>query len=112
MTGLNEDGAESRPRMVSVRVVEISELVTAAAVLDEPGALIVDATGFVLLPLPLLARLARLRRAACAAGGELVLVASASVEQLLERTGLLSAVPCYQTLPDALASLHENAASS
>jgi hypothetical protein len=73
--------------------------------LDAPVAVVVDATGNGDLSLTLLARLARLRRFHRVVGGELVLAACEPVAELLRRTGLLVAIPCFASIPDAVTSL-------
>jgi hypothetical protein len=90
----------------SVRVVDLSELPSAVTAADDhPSTLVVDATRPTDLPVTVLARLVRIRRAVRAGGGDLVLVARAPVAHLLLRTGLLFSLPCFETVPDAIGAV-------
>lgn len=89
-----------------VRVVDLAELLAAVTVVDDHrSTLVVDATRPTELPVTVLARLVRMRRAVRAAGGDLVLVAGPSVAHLLLRTGLLFSLPCFETVDDALGAV-------
>lgn len=90
----------------SVRVVDLAEVPAAVALSEgQPSTLVVDATRSAELPVTMLARLVRIRRAVRASGGELVLVAGAPVAHLLLRTGLLFSLPCFETVADAVGSV-------
>lgn len=93
-------------RAPSVRVVDLAELLAAVTVVDDHrSTLIVDATRPAELPVTVLARLVRVRRAVKAGGGDLVLVAGAPVAHLLLRTGLLFSLPCFETVDDAMGAV-------
>lgn len=87
-----------------VQVLTVSQLMT----IDEWSAgtrLVVDATWVDAPSLPMLARVARVCRQVRAAGGDLILAASAATVELLRSSGLHKTIPYRADVSTALAFL-------